>query len=171
MMKPATDPLRDLLTTRPAWTLAVAESLTSGHLQAAIGARSGASDFFLGGITAYSIDQKVAHLGVDREEAEATDAVSEQVADQMARGVCRLFGSSFGLGTTGYAEADPEGGIHSPRAYWALARSGNAGSGVVRRGYLEMPGLSRVAAQRTVSDQVLNALIDYLREVRGERTK
>ena len=74
-----TAPLRDLMIARPALTLAVAESLTSGHLQTAIGARSGASNFFLGGITAYSIDQKVTHLGVDRDEAEATEAVSEKV--------------------------------------------------------------------------------------------
>ena len=69
-MEHRTDPLRNLMIARPPLTLAVAESLTSGHLQAAIGARSGASDFFLGGITAYSIDQKVTHLGVDRDEAE-----------------------------------------------------------------------------------------------------
>ena len=78
----------------PAWTLAVAESLTSGRLQAAIGERSGASDYFLGGLTAYTIDQKVTHLGVDRDEADRTNAVSEKVADEMVLGVCRLFGRS-----------------------------------------------------------------------------
>ena len=80
----------------PAWTLAVAESLTSGRLQAAIGERSGASDYFLGGLTAYTIDQKVTHLGVDRDEADRTNAVSEKVADEMVLGVCRLFGSDRG---------------------------------------------------------------------------
>ena len=44
-------------------TLAVAESLTCGHLQALVGSVSGASDFFCGGVTAYNIDQKVRHLG------------------------------------------------------------------------------------------------------------
>ena len=164
-----TDPLRDLMIARPALTLAVAESLTSGHLQAAIGARSGASDFFLGGITAYSIDQKVTHLGVDRDEAEATDAVSENVADQMALGVCRLFGSSLGAATTGYAESSPESGILSPRAFWALARSGDTGSVVARRGFIEMPGLNRVTAQRAVSEKVLSALLEFLGEIRKKQ--
>lgn len=165
-MEHKTDPLRNLMIACPPLTLAVAESLTSGHLQRAIGARSGASDFFLGGITAYSIDQKVTHLGVDRDEAEATDAVSEKVADQMALGVCRLFGSSIGAATTGYAEVSPESGIRSPRAFWALARSGGTGSIVVRRGFIEMPGLDRVTVQRAVSEKVLSALLEFLREVR-----
>jgi len=43
--------LKDLMLRPPRLTLAVAESLTSGRLQARIGAISGASDFFLGGIT------------------------------------------------------------------------------------------------------------------------
>ena len=163
------DPLRNLMTAPPALTLAVAESLTSGHLQTAIGAQSGASDFFLGGITAYSIDQKVAHLGVDRDEAEASNAVSERVADQMALGACRLFGSSLGAATTGYAEASPESGIRSPQAFWALARSVDTGSIVVRRGFIEMPGLNRVMVQRAVSEKVLSALLEFLREVREKQ--
>jgi len=163
------DAIRDLMIVRPAWTLAVAESLTSGRLQAVIGERSGASDFFLGGLTAYTIDQKVTHLGVDREEAGRTNAVSESVADQMALGICRMFGSSLGAATTGYAESAPESGIYSPRAFWALAHAGDAGCVVVRRGYLEMPGLGRVAVQRTVSEEVMSALLEYLREVREKR--
>ena len=55
----------------PRLTLAVAESLTCGHLQAAIGAISGASEFFRGGLTAYTLAQKVRHLGVDRAAADA----------------------------------------------------------------------------------------------------
>jgi nicotinamide-nucleotide amidase len=163
------DALRDLMIVRPAWTLAVAESLTSGHLQVAIGARSGASDFFLGGLTAYTIDQKVTHLGVDREEADRTNAVSEKVADQMALGVCRLFGSNFGAATTGYAEASPETGIDSPLAFWALAHLEENGLVLARRGIIEMPGLDRVMVQRTVSEKVLSALLEYLSEVREKQ--
>ena len=161
--------LRDLMIVCPVWTLAVAESLTSGHLQAAIGARSGASDFFLGGLTAYTVDQKVTHLGVDREEADRTNAVSEKVADQMALGVCRLFGSTLGIATTGYAEAAPESGIQSPQAFWALAHAGDTGCVIARRGTIEMPGLNRVTVQRSVSEKVLSALLEFLGEVREKR--
>lgn len=163
------DQLRPLLLGPPRLSLAVAESLTSGMLQAAIGARAGASDFFEGGVTTYSIDQKVAHLGVDREEAERCAAVSAKVAGQMAVGVCRLFGSVVGLSTTGYAEADPGSGIVMPCAFWAIAHVRPGTEGVVRQGFVEKPGLNRVAVQEAVTEDVLRALLEYLAGFRKGR--
>src|ERR1039458_8239901 len=72
--------LKKLLLREPRRTLAVAESITCGHLQARIGAISGASEFFLGGITAYTLDEKVKHLGVKRAAAKAVNSVSAEVA-------------------------------------------------------------------------------------------
>jgi len=63
--------------------VATGESVTVGYLQALIASVSGASNFFLGGITAYNIDQKVELLGVDRMQAKQVDCVSPQVAAQM----------------------------------------------------------------------------------------
>src|SRR5438045_4062744 len=96
--------VKELLLRKPRRTLAVAESLTCGRVQALVGAISGASEFFLGGITAYSLEEKVRHLGVDRRAARKVNSVSAEVAEQMARGVCALFGSDLGVATTGYAE-------------------------------------------------------------------
>lgn len=143
----------------PRRTLAVAESLTCGRLQAAIGAISGTSGFFLGGITAYALEQKVRHLGVDRALAESCDAVSAEVAVQMAAGVCRLFGSDIAAATTGYAEPAPERGIAHPLAYWAITYGGR----VARAGRIERPGLGRVAMQDAVVVEVLAGLEDVLR--------
>jgi nicotinamide-nucleotide amidase len=159
--------LKPLLLRPPRLTLAVAESLTCGHLQAAIGAISGASDFFLGGLTAYTITQKVRHLGVDRAAAEAVNAVSAEIAEQMARGAAAFFGSDLALATTGYAEPAPERGVASPVAFWALAhrRAGNAL--VLRHGRVEAPGAARTAVQAAVAAAALAALRDYLREFRG----
>ena len=114
--------LKDLMLRGPRLTLAVAESLTSGRLQARIGAISGASEFFLGGVTAYTLDEKVRHLGVDRAEAGAVNSVSARVAEQMARGACVLFGSDLGVATTGYAEPSAEWKVAEPFAWWGLAR-------------------------------------------------
>ena len=47
--------LKSLLLAEPRLTLAVAESLTCGGVQSRIGGISGASEFFLGGITAYDM--------------------------------------------------------------------------------------------------------------------
>ena len=88
--------LKALMLQSPRLPLAVAESLTSGRLQARIGAIPGASEFFLGGVTAYTLDAKARHLGVDRAEAQAVNGVSSRVAEQMARGACVLFGADIG---------------------------------------------------------------------------
>ena len=151
----------------PRLTLAVAESLTCGRLQAAVGAISGASDFFLGGITAYSLAQKVRHLGVDRARAEPVDAVSLEVAEQMARGACALFGSDLALATTGYAEPAPDRGVPHPSAYWALAHRRADHTWVMRAGTIERPGAARVEMQEAVAAVALAALVEYLRELRG----
>jgi nicotinamide-nucleotide amidase len=159
--------LKELMLRPPRLTLAVAESLTCGRLQAAIGAISGASEFLLGGITAYTIDQKVRHLGVDRRQADAVNAVSPAIAGQMACGACLLFGCDLAVATTGYAEPAPERGILHPLAFWALAHRRGSAAAVVREGSLERPEASRIVMQTAVAEATLAALVDYLRAFRA----
>jgi nicotinamide-nucleotide amidase len=157
--------LKTLLLAPPALTLAAAESLTSGRVQAAIGSVSGASNFFCGGLTAYSLDQKVRHLGVDRAMAKRVNSVSAAVAEQMAEGACALFGSDLGVATTGYAE--PAEGVAHPFAFWALAHR-RRGRVVARRsGRVECPGAKRIEAQTIVAEAAIAELVAYLEELRG----
>ncbi|MBP6307631.1 MAG: nicotinamide-nucleotide amidohydrolase family protein [Opitutaceae bacterium] len=156
--------LKDLLLREPALTLASAESMTCGRIQARIGAISGASKFFLGGITTYTIDQKVHHLGVDRALAESCNAVSSEIAEQMAIGACQLFGASLGLATTGYAE-NPVGRTH-PFAWWALAHYLGDGRMAVQSGLIECPGAARTVAQDAAASAALGALVRYLHTLR-----
>ena len=158
--------VKALLRGPPRLTLAVAESMTCGRVQARVGSISGASDFFLGGITAYTLDQKVRQLGVARVVAAAVNSVSAEVAEQMARGVCGLFGSDVGLGTTGYAEPSVTPSVPVPYAWWALARRTPDGTFKVRSGRVDCPGLGRVAAQERVAEAVLLALAGWLAESR-----
>lgn len=104
-------------------TLAVAESVTSGFLQAAFSTTPDAAKFFHGGITAYNLGQKARHLHVNPIHAESCNCVSEQVAQSMALNVCELFGSDWGLAVTGYATKVPEGRgqLH---AWYAVAHGG-----------------------------------------------
>ncbi len=46
--------LKELMLRAPRRTLAVAESLTAGHVQARVASIAGASGYFLGGVTAYT---------------------------------------------------------------------------------------------------------------------
>ena len=162
--------LKALMLREPRLTLAVAESLTSGRLQARIGAISGASEFFLGGMTAYALDAKVRHLGVDRAEADAANGVSARVAEQMARGACVLFGADLGVATTGYAEASPQWHVAAPFAWWGLARRRPGGNFDVASGRVDCPGLSRVDAQERVAAAALDALAAWLRAPAAART-
>jgi nicotinamide-nucleotide amidase len=162
--------LKGLMLRGPRLTLAVAESLTSGRLQARIGAISGASEFFLGGVTAYSLDEKVRHLGIDGAEARAVNSVSGRVAEQMARGACVLFGADLGVATTGYAEPSAEWRVTEPFAWWGLARVQPGGDFTVASGRVDCPGLSRIDVQERVAGAALDALVRWISVPAAERT-
>lgn len=156
--------LKDLMLGDPRLTLAVAESLTGGWLQARITAIEGASEFFLGGMTAYSLEQKVRHLHVGRARAQAVNSVSEAVAREMARGACDLFKAKVGVATTGYAQASAPWDVRVPFAWWAVARRMPHGSFAYASGCVKVPGRSRVGVQRRVADAAFDALVGCLRE-------
>jgi nicotinamide-nucleotide amidase len=158
--------LKQLMLRSPRLTLAVAESLTAGHVQTRIAAVSGASNYFLGGITAYSLGQKVKHLGVNRAHARKVDCVSQRVAVEMAQGACVLFGADLAVATTGYAEPNPKARLKTPLAWWAICHRQRGGRALVISGLIELPGMKRVAAQERVAGEVLRALVVYLREFR-----
>lgn len=101
-------------------TIAVAESVTSGHLQVALASAEYASKFFQGGITAYNLGQKARHLHIEPIHAESCNCVSELVAAQMALHVHKLFSSDWGIATTGYAAPVPECSVDEPFAYFAI---------------------------------------------------
>jgi len=163
---PSTD-LKRLMLAAPRLTLAAAESMTCGRVQALVGAISGASEFFLGGITAYTLDAKARNLGVDRGAAKKVNSVSAAVAEQMARGACALFGSDLAVATTGYAEPSRANNVAEPFAWWALAHV--RGKKIVRviSARIECPGATRGEAQAIVAEAVVGELVDYLHALRG----
>lgn len=89
-------------------TLSSAESCTGGVVASKFTAMSGASAYFMGGVVSYDNSVKEGVLGVKRESLEQYGAVSEQVAREMAEGVRRLCGTTYGISTTGIA--GPTGG-------------------------------------------------------------
>jgi PncC family amidohydrolase len=84
-------------------TLALAESVTGGALAAAITTEPGASDFFKGGVVAYSNQSKTQLLGVSSEILDINGAVSLPCVGQMAKGARDLFDADVALATTGFA--------------------------------------------------------------------
>jgi len=90
------------------WTLAVGESCTGGLLSHRLTGVAGSSDYFLGGVVAYSNPAKQALLGVDPLILEEHGAVSPETAKEMARGSRAGLLAHVGLSVTGIA--GPGGG-------------------------------------------------------------
>ncbi len=146
-------------------TIAVAESMTCGRLQAALGSISGSSEYFEGGITAYNLRQKIELLGIDKQHAESMNSVSQLVAYEMAAGACRLFDSDLGIGTTGYAEPSPEHKIWQPVAYFAICRYNRGRIENILTERVAGDDLNRIEMQEYVCSSVINALLTYLKSV------
>jgi len=102
-------------------SVATAESVTSGLLQAAISNAEGAAQIFQGGITAYNIGQKCRHLLVEPLHAMECNCVSERIAIIMSRSASNLFLSDFGIGITGYAAPVPEKNVHELFCYYSIS--------------------------------------------------
>jgi nicotinamide-nucleotide amidase len=101
------------------------------------------------------VDAKVRLLGVDAVHAAEVNAVSARVAEEMARGVARMFGVEMGVATTGYAEPDAGRGVAEPFAWVAVVRGGVV---VTRR--VEGAGLGREAMQARAAAAALRLLAE-----------
>ena len=89
-------------------TIGTAESCTGGRISEAIIAIPGSSDYYKGGIVAYTDEVKERILGVPHEILEEYTAVSEEVARQMVLGTINTIDVDFAIASTGYA--GPGGG-------------------------------------------------------------
>jgi nicotinamide-nucleotide amidase len=84
-------------------SVAVAESLTGGQLAAALAAGPRASQWFRGGVVAYSPEVKFRLL-----EVTPGPVVTSSCAEQMARAVARSTGARLAVAVTGVGGPDPE---------------------------------------------------------------
>ncbi|MHC4691728.1 MAG: competence/damage-inducible protein A [Planctomycetota bacterium] len=84
-------------------TIAVAESCTGGSIAKLLTDIPGASRYFKQGWITYSNDAKISELGVPASLIEQHGAVSEHVAEAMARGARKRAGTTFAIGVTGIA--------------------------------------------------------------------
>jgi len=119
------------LLTERGQTLALAESCTGGLLAGRLTAVPGASVFLDSTVVTYSNAAKTALIGVDADLIARHGAVSEEVAQEMARGVRARAGTDIGLGITGIA--GPSGGTpEKPVGLVMIALAGSAGDRVRR---------------------------------------
>ncbi|MDR0812905.1 MAG: competence/damage-inducible protein A [Oscillospiraceae bacterium] len=102
---------------RQSKTLACVESCTGGLFAKRVTDIPGASQVFLGGITAYTQGAKENAADVPSEVIGEFGLVSRQTAEEMAKAAVRVFGTDFGVGITGVAgpgadaDGNPEGTV------------------------------------------------------------
>ena len=108
-------------------TLAVAESLTGGLLASAFARAPGSSEWFRGGIVAYSSAVKHSVLGVP-----SGPVVSEEAAAAMASSAGRLLEADVAVAVTGVGGPDPQDG-QPPGTVWAATWPDQLGGAVLLR--------------------------------------
>ncbi|AUD64433.1 hypothetical protein BK011_01595 [Tenericutes bacterium MZ-XQ] len=84
-------------------TIAFSESMTGGNLSYQMIYNEGASKVLIGSVVAYHTDLKEKPLGVHKQIIDDFSVVSQQVADQMARGIFDLTHASICVSITGNA--------------------------------------------------------------------
>jgi nicotinamide-nucleotide amidase len=90
------------------FTLSTAESCTGGYIAHLITSVAGASGHFTGSVVAYDNHIKEILLQVETETLSQKGAVSREVAEQMARGVAAVTGTTCAIAVTGIM--GPDGG-------------------------------------------------------------
>ncbi len=142
-------------------TLAVAESCTGGGLGDAITDIAGSSEYFQGGLIAYSYEAKKRLLAVPRDLLAAKGAVSPEVVTTMAAGARRILQTDLALALSGIA--GPGGGMPGKPVglvYIALATP----QGTAWRRHLCQG--NRIENKRASVCAALEWLIEYLQEQR-----
>jgi nicotinamide-nucleotide amidase len=141
-------------------TIAVAESVTSGNIQAIFSLAENATVFFQGGITVYNIGQKCRHLLVEPTHAIDCNCVSKKVSDQMAIEVCHLFSADYGIGITGYASPIPEKNISKLHGFVSIAKNNRI---IASKKINAQPSEAR-EAQLFYTEQAVSILISILKK-------
>ena len=89
-------------------TVSTAESCTSGLLASRLTDIPGSSKYFKGGSVCYSNELKINDISVDKDLIEKYGAVSEEVAESLAKNIAQKNNTDIGIGITGIA--GPDGG-------------------------------------------------------------
>ncbi len=89
-------------------TLSISESCTAGNVSRLIASVPGSSNYFKGGVVAYSNEIKNKQLNVSKNILEKYGAVSKEVVEAMAKGQREIFNTDYSIAISGIA--GPGGG-------------------------------------------------------------
>ena len=137
--------------------IATAESCTGGMVAASLTDIAGSSDVVERGFVTYSNLAKKQMLGVQASTLDALGAVSEQVAEEMARGAVERSGAELAVSITGIA--GPGGSDFKPegRVCFGISLDGKTRSETV-----EFGAIGRAEVRSAARDHALRLLLDVL---------
>ena len=138
-------------------TIATAESCTGGLVGHMLTNIPGSSEYYRGGIIAYSNEAKIRFLCVRKEAIEKYGAVSEQVAYEMADGAKRIFDVDLAIATTGVA--GPSGSENKPVGLVYIGLANPYGIEVKRFNFKG----NRLENKENFAKAALNMLLDFLK--------
>ncbi len=133
--------------------IATAESCTAGMVAAALTDLAGSSTVFERGFVTYSNHAKVEMLGVRQETLDAYGAVSEEVAEEMARGAIQNSGAQLSVSLTGIA--GPGGSEHKPEGRVCFGLAGPQGCHIET---VEFGAIGRNAVRISARDHALGLI-------------
>ena len=139
--------------------IATAESCTGGMVMAALTGIAGSSAVAERGFVTYTNNAKMQMLGVSSATLDAHGAVSEQVAEEMAKGALRNSEAALSVSITGIA--GPGGSDHKPegRVCFGIADNKNCVTETV-----EFGALGRSNVREAARDHALQKLLDRLNQ-------
>jgi PncC family amidohydrolase len=143
-------------------TLAVAESCTGGLVGHRLTNVPGSSEYFLGGIIAYSNDAKQRLLGVSPDTLARFGAVSQETVREMAQGARRALEAHLAVAVTGIA--GPGGG--TPGKPVGLTWIALSAPDLTRAVSFHWPG-DRQANKEASAQAALELLQSYLESIGG----
>ena len=145
----------NIITALQGKSLVTAESITGGAVGAILTCIPGSSQVFKGGVIAYTNEVKRGMLNVSKQDLEASGAVSEPVARQMALGARRALHADIAVAVTGVA--GPTGDDHGHEIGTVFIGYADAASTRVREYHFE-------GDREAVRDQTIEAALDMILE-------
>ena len=141
--------------------IATAESCTGGMVAAAITDTAGSSAIFDRGFVTYTNAAKMQMLGVSDKTLGNHGAVSEQVADEMARGAITHSDAQIAVSITGIA--GPGGSEHKPegRVCFGIATTGHC-----RTETVEFDAIGRENVRLRARDYALALLLSAVDSIK-----
>jgi len=102
-------------------TISSAESITAGLIASDICSISGASNYFKGGIVAYTKEAKANILKLDMADIEKYGVYSYETVIKMAQNAQKILKSDLAIATSGVAGPGSDEGVKEGTVYFAIA--------------------------------------------------